>query len=130
MNPRRLAGMAVRFGVLMTTLLSSEGCGFGDLLRPSGPRDVVIQYAGDSIFAVGDSLPFTFTVSANGVTLTHPALTVESSDTTVVAFTAGRDSLIGVSTGSVTLTARLFDPAFTDSEPTREVRVRVRGGGP
>ena len=114
----------------MTTFFVFEGCGFGDLFRAAGPRDVVIQYVGDSILAVGDSLPFAFTVFANGVPLPAPALTVESSDTTIVAFTAGRDSLIGVSTGGVTLTARLFDPAFTDSLPTRDVRVRVRGGGP
>ena len=130
MKPRRLPGMAVGLGVLMTAFLLLQGCGFGDLFRSAGLRDVVIQYEGDSIFAVGDSLPFAFTVSANGVTLTAPALTVESSDTTILTFTAGRDSLIGVSNGTVTLTARLIDPAFTDSMPTGAVRVRVRGGGP
>lgn len=127
MPPRRW-GHAVIIGVLATPVLGLAGCAFGDIFRPAGPHDVVISYTGDSAFFVGDSLPFAFTVSAGGVLIDNPDASVTSSDTTVFALTAGHDSLIGVSNGSATLTFRLNDPMFTDSVPTRDIRIRVRGG--
>jgi hypothetical protein len=129
MMPHGQAGKAVGVGVCAILLLGLASCGFGDLFRAAGPRDVVITYSGGSVLSVGDSLPFTITVTANGVSLVDPAVTVESSDTLVLSLTASRDSLLALSTGTSTLTARLSDPAFTDSLPTLTVRIRVRGNG-
>jgi len=41
------------------------GCGFADLLRPGGPRNVVLSYQGDSVLDAGSSVPFTIDVSAD-----------------------------------------------------------------
>lgn len=130
MRPRHRLRTTLGIGFCAGILGGLSGCGFGDLFRPAGPRDVRLQYAGDSILAVGDSLPFVVTVSANGVPLQNPHLVVGTSDSTVLVLTPARDSLIALRTGTATLTAQLIDPAFTDSLPTLAVRFRVHGGGP
>ena len=128
MKAKNLTSLAVCIGICTSGSLELQGCGLGDLFRAAGPRDVQIQFIGTSSLSVGDSLPFQFAVSANGITLADPDLTVESSDTLVVALTATRDSLLALRTGSVLVTAQLHDPEFTDSLPTLAVKIRVRGG--
>jgi hypothetical protein len=126
MKPHCSPGTAVRIGVLATALLGLAGCGFGDLFRTAGPRTITIDYTGSSIIVIGSPAPFTFTVTADGVPVPNPRLSLESSDTSIFIINSTRDSLIPLQFGSATLTARLNDPAFTDSIPALDVHIRVR----
>lgn len=119
---RRAVGRAA----LASALWGLAGCGFGDLFRTAGPRDVTIGYTGSSIIVIGSPAPFTITVTANGVPVSHPPLSLESSDTSIFIINPTRDSLIPLQFGSATLTARVNDPAFTDSMPALDVHIRVR----
>lgn len=128
MQPRCRTATTVSRGVAASLLLGLAACSFGDLFRTAGPRSVAIAYSGDSVLFVGGTSGFSIVVTAGGVPIANPDLTLESSDTTIFTITAARDSLLAVGNGSARLTARLNDPAFTDSMPTLEVRIRVHGG--
>jgi hypothetical protein len=105
------------------------GCGFGDLFRAAGPRNISLSYQGDSVIAIGDSTPFSILISADGAPVAGAVLSLSSSDTTVVTLSAMGDTIRGVGIGSARVTARLESPMFTDTLPTLHVRIRVRGGG-
>ena len=125
---QRQSGIPAGMGVLLlSTLLGLAACGFGDLFRAAGPRDVTITFAGDSVLFVGDTSAFSIGVTANGVPIPHPDLILDSSDTSVVNVNAGGDSLRAVGSGSARLTVRVNDPVFTDSLPTVSIRIRVHG---
>lgn len=126
MKPHFRSHTAVGRAVLASALLGLAGCGFGDLFQAAGPRDVTITYAGSSIIVIGSPAPFTITVTANGAAVSNPRLSLESSDTSVFVINPTRDSLIPLQFGTATLTARVNDPAFTDSMPALDVHIRVR----
>lgn len=126
MPPRRW-GRAVRMGVFASTLLGVAACSFGDLFRTAGPRAVSITFTGDTVLFVGDTATFAFAVTANGVPVSNPNLTIESSDTSIFRLNAARDSLFALGNGNARLTARLNDPIFTDSLPTASIRIRIHG---
>lgn len=124
---QRQCSTVVGIGVLLSTLLGLVACGFGDLFRAAGPRDVTITFAGDSVLFVGDTAAFSVGVTANGVPVQNPALILDSSDTTVFTLNAAGDSLRAIGNGTARLTVRLNDPVFTDSLPTLSIHIRVHG---
>src|SRR5215472_6366796 len=125
--PPCLRAPAVKMSVFAGDILGLAACGFGDLFRTAGPRDVTITFVGDSSLFVGDTAAFTIVVTANGMPVANPNLTIASSDTTIFTINAARDSLRAIGNGNARLTARLNDSAFTDSLPTLSIRIRVRG---
>ena len=127
MPPGRV-GTAVRVGVFASAALGLAACGFGDLVRSAGPLDVSIAFTGDSTLTVGAPSAFSITVTANGVAVSDPALTRPSTDTTVFTINATRASLVAVSSGNARFVIQLNDAAFTDSMPTRSIRIRSHGG--
>ena len=125
---QRQSGTTLGVGVLLSALLGLVGCGFGDLFRAAGPRDVSITFTGDSTIAVGTPSAFSVAVSANGATVVNPNLSIESSDTTVFGINATRDSLVALKSGNATLIIQLNDAVFTDSVPSIAVDIKVHGG--
>lgn len=87
---------------------------------------MVITYQGDTLLTVGDTVPVTITVAVGGTPIPHPRLQVTSSSPTVLAVSAGQDSLVALAQGKDTLTVRLQSSILTDSAPTLIQPLRVR----
>ena len=94
----------------------------------AGPRvePVVLTYVGDTVLIRGTSVAADIAVAVNGVPLPHPRFVLSSSDPTVVAVSAGGDSLAALRVGPDTLTVRLESSILTDSLPTLSQALRVR----
>ena len=128
MKPLHRSGTAVGAGVLASAMIGLAACGFGNLFSSAGPRDVRITFVGDTSLFVGDTSAFSISVTADGVPIPSPSLSLVSSDTSIFTLNSGRDSLFAIGNGNAHLTAQLNDRAFTDSMPTISVRIKVRGG--
>jgi len=101
-------------------------CGLRDAF--AGPRlePVVLTYEGDTALARGTTVSFLISVSVNGVAVPNPRLALTSSDTTIIAITAGGDSLAARALGRAALTVRLESSVLTDSLPTLVEGLRVK----
>jgi hypothetical protein len=104
---------------------ASGGCRLPDAFAAPRLEPVVLTYLGDSTPARGTTIPAVIGVSVNGVPVPNPRLALSSSDTTILAVTAGGDSLAALALGRVTLTVRL-ESSVTDSLPTLAQPLRVR----
>ena len=107
-------------------LAGSGACRFPDAFAAPRLEPVVITYLGDSTPARGTTIPTVIGVSVNGVPVRNPRLALSSSDTTILAVTAGGDSLAALALGRATLTVRLESSVLTDSLPTLDQPLRVR----
>jgi len=94
----------------------------------AGPRvePVVLTYVGDTVLIKGTTVAAALAVTVNGVPLPHPRFVLSSSDSTVVAVSAGGDSLTALRVGPDTLTVRVESSILTDSLPTLSQPLRVR----
>jgi len=109
-----------------SALAASGACRWPDAFAAPGLEPVVLTYLGDSTPARGTTIPTVIGVSVNGVPVANPRLALSSSDTTILAVTAGGDSLAARALGRATLTVRLESSVLTDSVPTLTQDVRVR----
>jgi len=117
----------VRLGLVLAGGMAALACGLADVFRPAGPESVTIVYVGDTILHRDSTVPFSVVVQAGGVQLDRPHLTMWSSDTTVFALTAGKDSLAAKSgIATATLMIRLQSSILTDSAPTLAQSIKVR----
>jgi hypothetical protein len=101
-------------------------CRWPDAFAAARLEAVVLTYLGDSTPARGTTIPAAIGVSVNGVPVPHARLALSSSDTTILAVTAGGDSLAALALGRATLTVRLESSVLTDSLPTLTQDLRVR----
>src|SRR2546422_3343143 len=104
MGPSRAAPRLV-LAVLLA--MAAVACGLIDVFQSSGVEAVTLVYQGNAFVRVDSTVAFTVVVQVGGATLSRPHLSITSSDTSIVALTPGRDSLIGRNTGNATLTIRL-----------------------
>ena len=109
--------------------LTAGGCGLGEVFRPTGLKHVVLSYAGDTALKVGQRVPAVATLLAGGNPVSNPTVVFSSSDTTVVALTHDRDTLVACKVGGVQLTIRLFSSMVTDSVLSTQDSIRVTGAG-
>lgn len=107
-------------------LSASGACRLPDAFAAPRLEPVVLTYLGDSMPSRGTTIPAVIGVSVNGVPLPNPRLALSSSDTTILAVTAGGDSLAARALGQATLTIRLESSVLTDSLPTLTQHLRVR----
>ncbi len=107
-------------------LAGSGACRLPDAFAAPRLEPVVLTYLGDTLPSVGTTIPAVIGVSVNGVAVPNPRLSLTSSDTTILAVSAGGDSLAARSLGRVTLTVRLESSVLTDSLPTLDQPLRVR----
>lgn len=112
----------------LVSLLASAllGCGIDNLFATPGLETVTLNYMGDTLLTLDSIVPFNVVVTAGGTTQSGLRLVAASSDTTVVGFTAGFDSLVPRSIGRADITFRVMAGIFTDSQPTLVQGVRVR----
>lgn len=110
--------------------VATAGCAFADVFRASAMEPVVITYVGDTILTEGTTVPLRVKVEAGGTTLPNPRLAVTSSDTSVVAVTAGQDSLRAGVLGSATLTIVFESSMLSGSEPDTVLVLQVRPSHP
>ncbi|HWP36923.1 MAG TPA: hypothetical protein VNL18_05145 [Gemmatimonadales bacterium] len=115
---------------LATLALLGSGCALSDLFEAAGARDVVFQYTGPTQFRAGDRAAFSVAVRVAGQPLPQARLFIRSLDTNVVAFTAGRDSLVARRPGQSGLRIWLEDSFLTGDYPDTTITLRVQGGGP
>lgn len=106
--------------------IAAPACGLSDVFSSPGLESVVLTYQGDTVLTVGDSVPFTVTVTVDGARVAHPRLQIVSSNPTVVALSAGQDSLFAQAQGKDTLTVRLQSSILTDSAPALIQPLHVR----
>jgi hypothetical protein len=107
--------------------VAAAGCGLSDLFRPSGLARVTLTYPeSDTVLTLGTTTRPAVAVRADDVAVPNPHLRFSSSDTTIVAVTAGADSLIARGLGGATITVVLLDPIFTDTLPTITQGVKVK----
>jgi len=125
MRPSRAAPRLV-LAVLLA--MAAVACGLIDVFQSSGVEAVTLVYQGNAFVRVDSTVAFTVVVQVGGATLSRPHLSITSSDTSIVALTPGRDSLIGRNTGNATLTIRLESSMLTDpaTAPTLTQALHVR----
>jgi len=109
--------------------VAAVACGLSDIFRPTGLKDVVIRYVGDSNLKAGQRLAPTVSVTADGAPVPNPRLVFSSSDTTILGLTAVGDTLVACRAGTALLTIRLVSSMVTDSSPTGRDSIYVTGGG-
>ncbi|HVH08501.1 MAG TPA: hypothetical protein VM736_01790 [Gemmatimonadales bacterium] len=117
------------FGLAAFGGLTAGGCGLGEVFRPAGLKQVVLSYAGDTALKIGQRVPAVATLQAGGIPVSNPTLVFSSSDTTVVALTRDRDTLVACKVGGVQLTIRLLSSMVTDSVLSTQDSIHVTGGG-
>jgi hypothetical protein len=100
-------------------------CGFADLFNSERIGDVTISYTGPTVLHVGDTVPFSVTVTSGGTPLANSLLWIASSDTNSLALSSGSDTLFARDRGFDTLIIRVVASIFTDSFPTLAQPVRV-----
>lgn len=108
--------------------MAAVACGLVDVFQSSGVEAVTLVYQGDAFVTRDSTVAFTVIVEVGDATLSRPHLNITSSDTSIVALTPGRDSLIGRNTGNATLTIRLESAMLTDpaTAPTLNQPIHVR----
>ena len=111
MRPSRAVSRLV-LAVLLA--MAAAACGLVDVFQSSGAEAVTLVYQGDAFIRLDSTVAFAVVVQVEGATLSRPHLSITSSDTSIVALTPGRDSLIGRKTGNATLTIRLESSMLTD----------------
>ena len=111
MRPSRAVSRLV-LAVLLA--MAAVACGLVDVFQSSGAEAVTLVYQGDAFIRLDSTVAFSVVVQVEGATLSRPHLSITSSDTSIVALTPGRDSLIGRKTGNATLTIRLESSMLTD----------------
>ena len=107
-------------------LAASGACRLPDAFGAPRLEPVTLTYLGDSMPVLGSTIPAVIGVSVNGIPVPNPRLALSSSDTTILAVTAGGDSLDARALGRVTLTVQLESSVLTDSLPTLTQGMRVR----
>ncbi len=115
--------------LLAPTLLAGTtvaACGLSDVFSSPEVEAVVLTYQGDTLLTAGATVPFTVAVTVGGTPVPDAGLQITSSNPTVVAVSAGQDSLVALATGRDTLTIRLQSSILTDSAPTLIQPLRVR----
>jgi hypothetical protein len=105
--------------------LALLGCGLADLFSAAKIGDVSITYIGPDVVRVGDTIPFSVTVTAGGAPMTDALVWITSSDTSLIALSVGSDTLFAKDNGFDTLTIRVVSSIFTDTFPTHVQQVRV-----
>jgi len=116
----------VRWAVLAATSSWLAALGACDAFAGARGEPVVVTYLGDTVLTRGTTVAAVIAVTVNGVPLPNPRFVLSSSDTTIVAVSAGGDSLAALRVGPDTLTVRVESSILTDSMPTLSQALRVR----
>ena len=99
------------------------GCGFDAILKSPGPAEVTFVFS-DTVLVLNDTVPLAVTVIAGGVPQAHPNLIAFTDNPTVVAVTAGDDSLVAQRSGVVNLHLR-FQSALRTVPADTAIPMRV-----
>ncbi len=99
-------------------------CALSDAL--TGPKTAVValQFTGDSVLVVGDTIAFGVTAEVDGTPLAAPRFRFTIEDTLVASRTASGDSIVGRRRGRTHLTASLTSPLLPHP-PTLTVALEV-----
>ncbi len=119
----------VRLAALLTAssgLAALGACGLPDAFAAPRLEPVVLTYLSDTALTKGTTVALVIAVSVNGVPVPNPRLALRSSDTTIIAVTAGGDSLAARALGRAALTVQLESSVLTDSLPTLTRLLRVK----
>jgi len=106
------------------------GCGFPDVFRGEGLKDVVITYLGATVLTTGDRVAVAVSVVADGEPLPDPRLRFSTSDNTVLALTPIGDTLVACHSGEAQLLTYFISSMVTDTAPTAVDTIRISGGPP
>ncbi|HEV8305471.1 MAG TPA: Ig-like domain-containing protein [Gemmatimonadales bacterium] len=109
----------------MLAALQVASCGLADVVGPPGRTTVRFSFGGDSVLVVGTRVAPDIAVEVNGDSVPHPRLLLGSSDPTILAVTAGGDSLVALHWGTARLTIRLESALVPFPGPTDTVDLRV-----
>ncbi len=112
--------------VVVALLLSGAAfaCVVSDAFTGPEASRVELRFTGDTLLIVGDTAAFGFTVEIGGSPLANPRLSYTIDDSTVVSWTAARDSLIARRRGRANLTA-VFSNSLLPTPPSLTIPLDV-----
>ena len=112
--------------VVVALLLSGAAfaCVVSDAFTGPEAGRVELRFTGDTLLIVGDTAAFGFTVEIGGSPLANPRLSYTIDDSTVVSWTAARDSLIARRRGRTNLTA-VFSNSLLSTPPSLTIPLDV-----
>lgn len=112
--------------VVVALLLSGAAyaCVVSDAFTGPEAGRVELRFTGDTVLIVGDTAAFTFTVEIGGSSVANPRLSYTIDDSTVVSWTAARDSLIARRRGRTNLTA-VFSNSLLPAPPSLTIPLDV-----
>ena len=122
---RRSGRLAAQAVIVVFACLVSLTCHVTDVTGPATVRDVRVAFDGDSTVVMGARQLAIVRATAEGAPIVRPHIRLVSSDTLILAISAGGDSVIGRRLGKVTLTAQLQGSLFPDAPPAASRTVRV-----
>jgi len=100
-------------------------CGLADVVGSPGRTTFRFLFGADSVLVAGASVAPDIVVEVNGEPLPHPRLLLTSLDPTILAVTAGGDSLVALAWGTARLTVRLESALAPSPAPADTVQLRV-----
>jgi len=107
--------------------LAVGGCALTDVFDPPGPAaDLVFVFSGDSVIAVGDTVPLVVVVHTAAGDLGAPRLRVTSLDPGLLQVNSRGDTLIGLGPGRALLDVQLMSSVITGAAPDTMHPIRVR----
>lgn len=112
--------------VVVALLLSAAAyaCVVSDAFTGPEVARVELRFTGDTLLVVGDTAAFSFTVEIGGSPVANPRLSYTIDDSTVVSWTAARDSLIARRRGRTNLTA-VFSNNLLPTPPSLSIPLDV-----
>ena len=119
-------------GMVLLFALIPAGCTVLDALAPTGPREVVFTYLGDTTLSVGDVSAVAVTVSVGGVPLPPQRLRLAiTPDSTRVTLNTTGDSLVACRAGQASLLVQLLHSSAAGTAiPDTTIELHVTGGAP
>jgi hypothetical protein len=105
------------------TVWSGYACGFSDLFKASGPRDVRFV-TGDTVVMRGQAILFRVELWVDGAPASSPTVRIVIPDSTRIRFNASRDSINGLQVGFGDVDAWIESSLAPRVDTTFRVRVR------
>jgi hypothetical protein len=113
---------------IIALALASGGCVLGDLFQPDGRQPITLTYDGPVFLSTGCARPFAVIVHVGGTVVRNAWVSLGLAPESTLVITPRRDSLLGLSQGKVTLTARFESSMLVDSAVTMEQEIHVTSG--